>query len=122
MADTRAPTPEAVSSAPADARRQAPTVPPKDAIEVEIDADPDIGRAPLTVQFSAVLGRQAAGPFSYQWDFGDGSQDTSNAVSHTYTEPGAYTATLTVTSEDGQSGTRDVVIQVDPTEGDGAAP
>ena len=119
VAPTSAPTPEAIAEPTGDA---AATVPPTSAIELEIDADPDIGRAPLTVQFSAVIAREPAAPWSYQWDFGDGSQDTSNPTSHTYGEPGEYTATLTVTDDTGQSRTHDVVIQVDPPEGDARAP
>ncbi len=92
---------------------------PTSTIAIDIDADPDIGLAPLSVHFSAVLGRQPAGQLSYQWDFGDGSQDTSNPTSHTYSEPGQYTTTLTVTDDGGQSGTHDVLIQVDAPKGDG---
>ena len=46
---------------------------------------------------------------SYSWDFGDGTPPTAPSASggsgvvHSYTTPGMYTATLTVTNEDGQS-------------------
>ena len=37
-------------------------------------------------------------PYSYGWDFGDGSPvTTTQNPTHTYTSPGTYTATLTVT-------------------------
>jgi len=56
------------------------------------------GEAPLTVTFS---GGSSTTPNSsitgYNWTFGDGSQATGEIVSYTYTEPGAYTARLTVT-------------------------
>ena len=38
--------------------------------------------------------------YDYVWDFGDGSQDTSrNHTRHIYSQPGNYTATLTMTGD-----------------------
>ncbi len=113
-------TPAVNAGEPTAAQNAAAVGSPTSAIPIDIDADPDIGLAPLSVHFSAVLGRQPAGQLSYQWDFGDGSQDTSNPTSHTYSEPGEYTATLTVTDDSGQSGAHDVLIQVDAPKGDAA--
>jgi PKD repeat protein len=89
--------------------------------DLEIDADPDIGKAPLTVQFAAVIEVDLPEPLTYHWDFGDGGQDGSNPTRHTYLQAGEYTAMLTAVSGDGRVGTRDVVIQVDPREEDDAA-
>lgn len=36
-------------------------------------------------------------PVSYQWDMGDGTQIIGEEVVHTYSEPGSYTITLSVT-------------------------
>ncbi|WP_374311544.1 PKD domain-containing protein [Microbacterium sp.] len=49
----------------------------------------------------------------YAWSFGDGSTGTGATASHTYDEPGTYTATLTVTDSAGRTGvaTSQVVIQ-----------
>lgn len=67
-----------------------------------LDADRQSGPAPLTVQFS---GARSSDPdagdrvASYSFDFGDGSpvQDgTAAMVSHTYSNNGNYSATLTV--------------------------
>ncbi|MFQ5664998.1 MAG: PKD domain-containing protein [Candidatus Binatia bacterium] len=86
----------------------------EEGFDLAIDADPDIGHAPLTVGFSAVLDEDEAPPFYYQWDFGDGAHDVTNPTTHTYRLPGEYRATLTVTNGQGQSARQDVGILVDP--------
>jgi PKD repeat protein len=62
---------------------------------------------PTTVDFDANV--QGDTPITYEWDFGDGSSGTGSEVSHTYTEPGTYTVTLTATNEAG-SDTRSLTI------------
>lgn len=49
---------------------------------------------------------------SWAWEFGDGNTSTEQNPSHSYTEVGSYTATLTVTDSQGNSDskTREVVI------------
>ncbi len=41
---------------------------------------------------------------NYQWDFGDGSSSTLANPAHSYASAGSYTASLTVTDDDGASG------------------
>lgn len=59
----------------------------------------------LTVAFSSEGSRHPADkPIVFEWDFGDGSPTTSEAnPTHTYRGVGQYTATLTVSDEDGRS-------------------
>ncbi|NQT19210.1 MAG: PKD domain-containing protein [Planctomycetes bacterium] len=67
------------------------------------------GDTPLTVQFnSPSMG--LGGVLSYHWDFGDGQSADDPAPVHTYTVANQYTAGLTVSSDDGTSATRTVII------------
>ena len=72
-----------------------------------IEASPDNGPAPLTVQFSSEGSGDPDGEaITYAWDFdGDGTTDsTEQSPGHVYTQAGNYTARLTVTDAGGKSG------------------
>ena len=58
---------------------------------------------------------------SYEWDFGDGTTGTGETTTHIYTDPGTYTATLTVRDAAGNADT-DVLIVTVETEPVGPIP
>jgi PKD repeat protein len=74
-------------------------------------ASPQQGFAPLNVQF---FGNGSGGnaPLSYSWSFGDGNTDTTQNPTHTYQNPGTYTASLVVTDDNGDSANSTVEITV----------
>lgn len=51
---------------------------------------------------------------SYVWDFGDGSSEIkTKTAKHTYSSPGTYNLTLTLTDEEGFEGSKSITIVVD---------
>ena len=62
--------------------------------------DPLQGAAPLTVDF---VNLSTGEPTSFLWSFGDGSTSTVSDPSHTYTEGGNFTVSLTSTNADGSN-------------------
>ena len=75
-------------------------------------ANPTSGTAPLTVAFTGTGTDSDGTVVSYTWTFGDGARSTSQNPTHIYNSPGTYTATLTVTDDDGATGTDTVAITV----------
>ncbi|HWD21294.1 MAG TPA: leucine-rich repeat protein [Verrucomicrobiae bacterium] len=69
-------------------------------------ATPESGAVPLTVSFAPAAkdyaGHSITGWF---WSFGDGSTSVAENPSHTYTQAGAFTPTLTATNNAGQIAT-----------------
>ena len=86
----------------------APQVPPT----ASAGANPTNGTAPLAVSFTG-SGTDSDGIIvSYSWNFGDGGTSTQQNPTHTYSSAGNYTATLTVTDDDGATGENTVQITV----------
>ena len=102
-------------------------------LEAKLTATPTSGPAPLSVTFSAAGSTGAI--VSFTLDFGDGSTpysgtDLTVSISHTYNNPGTYTATLTVSDAQGRTATDSKTVTVLPgtscslgvTPASGAAP
>ncbi|MBT3221816.1 MAG: PKD domain-containing protein, partial [Proteobacteria bacterium] len=62
---------------------------------------PSAGNEGQQLSFSASASDVAADTVSYLWDFGDGNTANSANIDYTYPQDGDYTATLTVSDEDG---------------------
>ena len=79
----------------------------------DVQATPTSGHAPLEVFFGGNASSDSDGTIvSYSWDFGDGDSSADVAPAHTYATAGVYTAELTVTDDDGATGTDLVTINV----------
>lgn len=73
------------------------------------------GTAPFTVNFDASGSTDNGSIVSYRWKFGDGSSVVSGdyeTISHTYTQPGTYTAKLSILDDEGLSDKSTVIISV----------
>lgn len=82
-------------------------------LTVDFTAAPRIGYAPHFVEFT----NNSIGADSYEWDFGDGFGSTEIEPTHTYSNTGTYTVTLTATGLDGTANrvrTR-YITAIDPT-------
>jgi len=66
-----------------------------------------------TVSFSGTL-EAGTGPLTWEWDFGDGSTDAGQNITHTYDAAGTYTVVLTVTNECGFEEVTYEVVVVEP--------
>jgi hypothetical protein len=87
--------------------------PPNQPPEAVLTAAPFSGDPPMFVTFDATDSSDPDGVIvRYDWDFGDGTvlEDGPAQVSHTYTSVGTFTATVTVTDNEGATGTAVVFI------------
>ena len=82
---------------------------------------PTSGNAPLDVDFDGSGSTDSDGTIStYAWDFGDGSAGSNlQNPMHTYNAVGNYTATLTVTDDEGATDTDTIAITVTNPSGSG---
>lgn len=81
---------------------------------VVVTAEPPAGRRPLTVRFSSE-GSVIPDPDGavYLWDLGDGTTSDEVSPRHRYDRAGTYTATLTIATSTGASGSASVEVRVD---------
>ncbi|NKI32005.1 PKD domain-containing protein [Croceivirga thetidis] len=76
-------------------------------------SDIDSGEAPLLVNFTGDQSTDDTGIASYSWDFGDGVGTSTDAnPSYTFTDPGSYIVTLTVSDVEGLSDDTSLAIEV----------
>lgn len=92
-------------------REFAPTTAQVDPVP-NASATPRCGQAPMQVSFKANATDPQNQTLSYLWDFGvDGATSTEQNPTYTYETAGIYTATLTVSDPDGNTGTQELVIE-----------
>jgi PKD repeat protein len=113
-------TPAAAAIAPSPAapgpagQAQAPA--PAEELYVDLEGDPDEGPPPLAVKWTSTV-EDGTPPYTYKWDFGDGSAPASDAnPTHKYEKEGEFTATLTVTDSKGLTGSEEYDILVEKEE------
>ena len=53
-------------------------------------------------------------PYSFSWNFGDGTSGEASTVSHTYTNPGSYNASVMVVDVEGHSAAWSEAIEISP--------
>jgi hypothetical protein len=86
------------------------TTPPQ--IISPITINPPTGTAGQPSEFTVAA--SDAQPVTYTWDFGDGTSGTGSTVSHTFTSPGNYQVTVTVTDAGGLPTRAGVTYVVQP--------
>jgi PKD repeat protein len=80
---------------------------------VALTADPQSGTAPLRVRFTANGSDPEGGPLRYRYEFGDGSNpENGRRATHTYSQPGTYTAKVTATDREGATASAQLEITV----------
>lgn len=69
-------------------------------------ADHNVGNPPLEVNFDSSASHSPNGAIEqWLWDFGDGESSSEASPTHTFTDSGNYTVSLTVTDDQGISST-----------------
>ncbi|GEM_PF-2407533 len=69
-------------------------------IDCSASASPSVGEPPLEVAFTAAV-TGGTPPYTYLWDFGDGTSGMGNPTSHTYPVGGTFVWSVTMTDSAG---------------------
>jgi PKD repeat protein len=86
------------------------------AVSAVMSAAPSTGVAPLLVSFDGSRWTTPNGSItSWAWSFGDGAFGTGPLLTHLYTNPGTYAASLTVTDSTGASSVATTSIVANPS-------
>ena len=89
------------------------TVDVEETLAPRFDWDPSNPTTLDTVEFDASRSSDTESDIvSYGWDFGDGTTDDGEIVTHEFDSSGTYEVTLTVETEDGRTGTRTRVVEI----------
>jgi outer membrane protein OmpA-like peptidoglycan-associated protein len=84
---------------------------PSESPTVRASADPASGDAPLATRLRATGSDPDGEIVGYAWEFGDGESATGSEVRHTYEKAGEYRARVTVTDNDGLTGSATVSVR-----------
>ena len=71
-------------------------------LAVEFTADARTVKEGKSVQFTPTVSGGFS-PYSYEWNFGDGSTSTEAVPTHTYHKSGTFTVTLKITDDKGNT-------------------
>lgn len=81
--------------------------------EANFGADPGLtGTAPFNVTFNGGLSTACNGVQAYEWNFGNGQTGSGAQPTTTFSSPGDYQVTLTVTDNEGQQGVTTKQVKV----------
>jgi PKD repeat protein len=92
--------------------------------QAKFSVDPSTPAAGETVEFDADASYDDDGQIDqFYWEFGDGTEDYGEVVTHSYDDGGSYTVELVVTDDDGATDSETDTVEVtDDRDPDNAAP